>query len=415
MIATEVLIVGAGLAGLAAARRLHRAGIRFLLVDAEPEVGGRVRTDEFQGFLLDHGFQVFLTAYPEAQAVLDYKALQLRSFLSGAYIRIGREYHVAADPWRNFSAGLQTLTSPIGSLGDKMKINALRRYVRKGNLRDLFARPETTTEHALREFGFSETIINRFFRPFFGGILLERDLSPSSRMFEFIFRMLSEGETALPAAGMAAIPRQLAASLPVEQILLNTRVTKVMRQGIELADGSRVAAPAVIVATEGPVATHLTDGLVPIVPSRTAVCVYYAAKKPPYKKPWLVLNGNSTGIINNCTVLSNVQPSYAPKGQALISVSVVGQSPEEVNMWEPQVSSELRQWFGKQVDKWEHLRTYQIRHAQPAHPLEEGEVRGVRIGGLYVCGDHRANPSINGALLSGRRAAEAVIEDFSRR
>jgi phytoene dehydrogenase-like protein len=413
MTSRPVVIVGAGLAGLACARRLHRSGFPFLLLEAESQVGGRVRTDHHQGFLLDHGFQVLLTAYPEAKAVLDYPALGLRPFSNGAFIRIGRSFHPVGDPWRDIGAGLRTLASPIGTMRDKLLVAALRRRACSGSLASLFARTEIPIQDYLRETGFSDTMIDRFFRPFYGGILLDRDLSASSRMFEFVFRMLALGDTTLPKAGMRAIPHQMASRLPDSSIRLDTTVHSLTRQSVVLESGEQIEAQAVVVATEGPAAARWLDSIGPVL-SRPVVCVYYAAQRPPLRHPGLVLNGNSSGLINNLCVPSNVQPSYSPPGFALISVSVVGQPPADSDVWEPAVRRELRDWFGRQVDRWTHLRTYQIRHAQPDQNQSEGEERPVRAQGFYVCGDHRATPSINGALLSGRRAAEAVLQDLSR-
>lgn len=413
MTGTPVVIVGAGLAGLACARRLHRSGVPFLLLDSESEAGGRVRTDRHQGFLLDHGFQVLLTAYPEAKAVLDYTALGLRPFSNGAFIRIGRSFHPAGDPWRDIGAGLRTLASPIGTIRDKLLVAALRRRACSGSLASLFARTEMPIQDYLRQTGFSDTMIDRFFRPFYGGILLDRELSASSRMFEFVFRMLALGDTTLPKAGMGSIPQQMAARLPASSIQLNTTVRSLTPQSVELESGESIEARAVVVATEGPVAARWLDSVGPVL-SRPVVCVYYAAQRPPFRHPGLILNGNSSGLINNLCVPSNVQPSYAPPGFSLISVSVVGQPPADSDVWEPAVRRELHDWFGRQVERWTHLRTYQIRHAQPDLDQSDGEERPVRAQGLYVCGDHRATPSINGALLSGRRAAEAVLQDLSR-
>lgn len=427
---TPIIIVGAGLAGLCCARTLHRHGLPFLLLEADAQPGGRVRTDAVNGFLLDHGFQVFLTTYPEARSVLDYSALGLRAFAPGAYVRVKRGYYRVSDPYRDFAGSLRSITAPIGSLRDKLLVSKLRKQVTSGSLHKIFARPESTTEQRLRDFGFSETMIDRFFRPFFGGILLDPQLQPSSRMFDFVFRMLSLGDTTLPRDGMGAIPAHIAAGLPSSQIRYLTPVEAVSAHEVQLISGARLAARHVVLATDAPHAQLLTDGAVAIPASRTSMCVYYAASRPPYRSPHLVLNGNHPGerlegttasasrasgeLVNTVAVLSNVQPTYAPRGQHLISASIVGQPAADSDVWEPIVRRELRGWFGKQVDRWTHLRTYQIRHAQPAQSLEAGECRPVREpGGLYVCGDHRANPSINGAMLSGRRAAEAVIEDWN--
>ena len=168
----DVIVVGGGLAGLCCALRLHQEGIRFLLIEASDGVGGRMRTDRAEGFLLDRGFQVLLTAYPEAQRVLDYKALDLHYFYPGAMVRFGGKFHKVADPWRHPLEALRGAVSPVGTFGDKMKVGRLRRKTLEGPVEGLFSRPETTTLKALQDLGFSEKMIDRFFRPFLGGVFL---------------------------------------------------------------------------------------------------------------------------------------------------------------------------------------------------------------------------------------------------
>jgi phytoene dehydrogenase-like protein len=202
----RVLVVGAGLAGLCCAERLADHGLAPLVLEAAEDVGGRVRTDEVEGCLLDRGFQVLLTAYPTAREVLDYQALHLQPFEPGALVRCGGRFHRVADPWRRPFAALQGVFGPIGSLSDKLRVAALRRRVLQGAVRDLFERPERTTMAALREAGFSTAMIDRFFRPFLGGVFLDTKLETSSRMFEFVFRMFASGDVAIPARGMQAIP-----------------------------------------------------------------------------------------------------------------------------------------------------------------------------------------------------------------
>ncbi len=220
----DVLIVGAGLAGLCCARRLQSQGIRFQILEASDAVGGRIRTDYVEGFRLDRGFQVFLTSYPEARQSLDYQALRLRPFQPGALVRYGGRFHELSDPWRRPLASLGSLISPIGSLGDKLRVARLRARVLKGSIEDRFYDPELTTLGALQDDGFSASMIDRFFRPFLGGIFLDAELRTSSRMFQFVFRMVSLGSVCLPADGMEAIPRQLASALPPGSIRLGARV-----------------------------------------------------------------------------------------------------------------------------------------------------------------------------------------------
>ena len=413
--AREVVIVGAGLAGLCCARRLTEAGVDCLVLEASDGVGGRVRTDEVDGFLLDRGFQVLLTAYPEARRVLDYGALGLRSFYPGALVRVDGRFHRLADPWRHPLDAVSALFSPLSTLGDKARVAALRHHVSTGDWEHLAERPETTALQALRRAGLSDRIIDRFFRPFLGGVLVGRDLGASSRMIEFVFRAFAHGDTCLPARGMGAIPAQLREALPADAVRLGARVERLDGGVVHLVGGETIRANAVVVATEGPEAARLT-GLEKVPAGRGLTCVYYAADKAPVSEPILMLDGDGRGPANNVAVPSAAAPSYAPPGAALISATVIGR-PSGDGALEPAVRAQLGRWFGAGVAKWRHLRTYQIPFAQPdqAPPALTPWRRAVRVRpGLYVCGDHRDNASINGAMESGRRAADAALADRDR-
>lgn len=410
----NVTIVGAGISGLCCALRLQQAGVHCTIYEASDGVGGRMRTDEVDGFLLDRGFQVLLTSYPEAQQVLDFAALQLQGFQPGALVRHGGRFHELTDPWRRPWGAIRSLFSPIGTTADKLRVGRLRSQVMQGTVADQFARSETTTLEALQTAGFSERMIDPFFRPFLGGIFLDADLATSSRMLNFVFRMFSSGTASLPAGGMQAIPRQIADQLPPSAIRLNSPVASVEPTKIRLVSGQEIETQAVVVASEGPSAAKLL-GMPAPESSQGVTCLYFAAAKPPIDRPILLLNGEGNGPINNLCVPTAVAPSYGPADQSLISVTVLG-TPTDDPQLEAEVLNQLRDWFGTQVDSWRHLKTYSIPYALPSQPagaLEEPQ-RAVRCRpGLYVCGDHRDNASIQGAMTSGRRAAEAVLQDLA--
>jgi phytoene dehydrogenase-like protein len=410
----QVVILGAGVAGLCCALQLQEKGIPCVILEASDAPGGRVRTDRVDGFLLDRGFQVLLTAYPEARRVLDFPALRLGTFSSGALVRVNNKLHRVSDPFREPWNLPSTLLAPIGTLADKLAIARLRHHVRQGTIEELWMQPETSALEALRSFGFSQRIVDSFFRPFFGGIFLETELATSSRMMEFVFRMFSEGRAALPADGIAAIPEQLAGRLLPGTLRTGARAEMIGEGRVLLRTAERVPAAAVVIATEAPEAARLLPELHPPGWHDTA-CLYFAAAKAPISQPILVLNGEGNGPVDNLCVPSLVAPSYAPAGQALISATVVGAADAEEKSLEIEVRRHLTSWFGIAVADWRHLRTYRIPQALPARKTLEPTALPVRRRpGLYLCGDHRETPSLQGAMASGRRAAEAVMEDWGK-
>jgi phytoene dehydrogenase-like protein len=411
----DVLIIGAGLAGLACARHFADAGVSFQIIEASDGIGGRVRTDQVEGFLLDRGFQVLLTAYPEAQRTLDYHALELRKFTPGVFSWFAGRMNKLVDPWRTPGGWNEALRSDFGGLFDKLRVLRLRARLRASSIEQIFKRPERSTKDALVSAGFSEEFIHRFFRPFFGGILLDGELKSSNRMFEFVFKMLCEGDTVLPAAGMGAIPAQLASHLPADAIRLNTHAESLHENELTLTAGESLRARAIVVAAEGPAAAHLVGEAEPA--SRSVSCFYYSTDEPPVPHPMLVLNGDGAGPVNNFVVMNQVAPSYAPAGKSLVSVTVLGTQQLTDQQLSGFVIAQMKNWFGPIASSWRYLKSYRIPHAQPQQypgALEPPQ-RPVRVrSGIYVCGDHRDNASINGAMLSGRRAAEAVLADLSR-
>jgi phytoene dehydrogenase-like protein len=404
-----VVVVGAGLAGLSCAVALHDAGIPVQVYEASDGVGGRVRTDHVDGFTLDRGFQVALTAYPEMHRQLDMAALDLQAFDPGALVWRSGKGSVVGDPFRRPTTALSTVTAPIGSPFDKARIALLRHRLRSVHPARLLRGDDISTRQALVDAGFSETIIERFFRPLVGGIQLDPDLTDSRRMFDVIFRMLADGDSAVPSAGMHAIPRQLADRLPVGTVHLDAPVTATTPTSITV-DGSTIAAAAVVVATEGPVAASLL-GLAP-VESKSVGAVYFAASQPPIADKLVVLDGTGRGPVLNVAVMSNVAPTYAPAGSHLIVAALPGRDGDSI---EADARSQLRGWWGSQVDTWDHVATYRIAHGQPRQRPPFDPKQRVRLDdGRFVCGDHRDTASIQGAMYSGRRCALAIATEIGQ-
>jgi phytoene dehydrogenase-like protein len=304
------------------------------------------------------------------------------------------------------------LLSPIGSFSDKLRVRKLRQQVLTGSLQDLYNRPETTTLQALRNIGFSEGMIDRFFKPFIGGVFFDSNLGVSSRMFEFGFRMFSMGDTALPSNGMGAIPEQIAARLPEGTVRTEVWVESIQENGVTLKSGEKIKAQAVVLATEGPEAGRLL-GDQERPGSRGVTCVYFAADESPFSGPLLVLNGEGKGLINSLCSPSSVAPNYAPENKALISITIIGNPDQNDQQLESTVRAQLKDWFGPSVNGWRYLRIYRIPHALPMQvpPVSDPTSRPHQIRpGLFICGEYQNVASIQWAMVSGRRAAEAVMD-----
>ena len=411
----DVVVIGAGLSGLAAARQIQQSGLSVVVLESSDAVGGRVRTDNVDGFLLDRGFQVLLTAYPELATQVDMDALDLQAFDPGALVWLQSKNggpgkgHVVSDPFRKPSTLFATTFAPIGSVIDKLRIVVLRLRVLRGAAPNLLRNNDMSTLDALRSAGFSHRMIKTFFTPLFGGVQLDPQLATSRRMFDIIFRSLSEGQSVLPARGMQALPEQLASHLAHNTVRLNAPVASLDGTTVVLSTGERITSRAVVVATEGPTASKLLD--LPPVQSRTAGCVYFSADSPPNDKKYVILDGSGKGPVLNVALISNIAPSYAPPGKHLIAAALPGVITGDL---EQLARKQLREWWGPQVDGWKHLCTYAISHGGPVQSAPFSPKQRVSLGnGRFVCGDHRDTGSIQGALYSGRRCGEAVVRSLA--
>lgn len=384
----QVAVVGAGLSGLACALTLQQNGVEVVVVEAAPRVGGRVQTDSEDGYTFDVGFQVLLTGYPAAREWLDLEALDLRCFPSGALIHKQRRWHTYADPLRQPQFLWKTLTSPVGSLQDKLRLAWLRFRLWSGQVEP---QEGESTLQFLSRWGFTRAMVEDFFSPFFGGVFLESELATSASKFLELFHLFSTSSAAVPAQGMAAIPKQLARGL-IREPLLATPVEAL--DGTDLITSSgRVAADCIVLAGPGP--ETLYAGSTSFHPAQT---YYFSCSDEFLVSSMLMLDADS-GPINNIAPLSRIAP-YAPRGRHLVAVSVLGA---------PRPASEVGLALtGLLPADWEFLRHYSIEHALP---LEERRLMASpQLSDLvFRCGDHRCSGSIQGALQSGRATARVIL------
>lgn len=422
----QILIAGAGVAGLTCARELMRAGHTVQVLEASDGVGGRVRSDRHSGFILDRGFQVLFDSYPAVQRCLNRAALDLRAFDPGAIICVDGFRHVLTDPLRDRdpAALLGAALTPVVGLGDKLRTLALALELRDKPIDALLAGPDRSTQEELRALGFSNSAIDAFFRPFYGGIFLDRSLETSAKCFRFNFKMLSLGSTCVPAGGMGQIAQQLAAELDERGALrLHTPVEALLRDGervtgVRCADGSALHADVVVLATPAPEAARLS-GLPLPTESVGTVTLYFSGAAPLYKGRKLLLNPAADAFVNNAVLLSNVAPTYAPPGQHLLSATVLGTPELSDDELFARALADLRRMFAgdraalQALAGYEPLRLYRIPYAQFTQPpglhptLPDNRST---LPGLFFAAEFTEASSINAAMISGEKCAAAILE-----
>ncbi|HEX6758877.1 MAG TPA: FAD-dependent oxidoreductase [Propionibacteriaceae bacterium] len=402
----DVVVVGAGLAGLTAADRLTRARLEVVVVESSDGVGGRVRTDRVDGFRVDRGFQVLNTGYPAARRILDLDALDLREFSRAVLLHVeGRRVRIG-DPRRDLLALPRAVTAPIGGLRSK---TALAAYAGttvgmpagwvKGR-RDLPA-----VEHWARH-GLHGPVVDRLLRPFFSGVVLEEELTTSSRFVDLMLRMFARGSSVVPAGGMQQLAEQLASRLPAGSIHLQLPALRVGAREVLTAAGA-VAARAVVVATDVDSADELVGGGLERPEWKGVTTVYHAAAVAPLDQPTLLLDTDDSPV-NNTVVVTAAAPSYSPDHRALVATSLVHGARQRWD--ESAVRSRLAVLYDVPTGEWEHVSTYDIPRALPAMPAPHDFRKSVRHCDVFVCGDHRDTSSIQGALVSGERTAVAVLD-----
>lgn len=395
-----IVILGAGLAGLSCAVHLTKRGKKVLVLEEKNTVGGRVsthRTD--QGFLVDEGFQVLLSSYPELSHVVSIQSLKLKPFHSGALIFDGTKLQLLANPLRHPQDSFKTICNPIANLKDKVLVLKLMLGAQK--FREDAPLGDKSTLQFLIDFGFSEKFIEFFWRPFLAGVYLDTNLSLGSSYFQFLVRCFGWGAVSLPSDGMVQLPIQIAAALPQGSLRFNTRAKTWSSNEVVLESGEKIEASQVVCAFD----STPTQNEKNTENFRRVVTHYFTSSELDTLgwDKWLVLVPQKLGLhISHLALLSSVSPKYGSEGKPLLSVSVVQGKNSDLET----IKKEVERVAGKSL-QLEWVTTTEVHKALP---VIRGETKGIEMcGGVYYCGDRWASPSINGALRSGRLAAERIL------
>jgi phytoene dehydrogenase-like protein len=414
---TDVVVIGAGVAGLAAARRLSVAGREVCVIDASDDFGGRIRTDQVDGLLLDRGFQLYNPSYQEGISVLDLTALDVKSFSPGVIVSIDSRNYKMADPKREPTWAIDSLLAPVGKISSKLKF---ARYAIGLALTKTDSKKYDQRTDAFLRAKFGQELTDKLLRPFLAGVFLEPELATSKRFLDMALKSFIAGSPGVPRAGMQAIPRQLAAQLPNGSIHLNV-TAKAVASTMVRTDLGDIRCRSVVIATNARSAALLIPSLK--VPPSNAVTTWYhlancAGSDLTEGKSTLVIDGKKfqgtqddpSRPLVNTVVMTNAAPSYASNGRTLISSSALGVHPSAQS--ESQVRSHLASLYKVPTGNWTHVATYPIPDALPMMSAPHNVEQSVRLtDGVYIAGDYRQVSSINGALASGRRAAEALLTD----
>jgi glycine/D-amino acid oxidase-like deaminating enzyme len=408
----DVLVVGAGLAGLVCAKHLQLAGHEVVVLEAGDVVGGRVATDTVDGFTLDRGFQVLNTAYPALRREVHLPDLDLCTFTPGAAVRAeDGGLHTLVNPLRQPWTAPATAADRLLPRADELRLVRWTAGIVLGGAGRALQRPDVSTARALADADLDGAVLERFLRPFLAGVLLERDLDTAARYTALVWRTFVLGTVAVPARGMAALPAHLGAQLRAGTVRLGVAAEAVTGTTVRTADGT-LTARSVVVATDPGTAARL----VPAVPAprmRAVTTTYHVTDDAPDSRPLLRLDGTGGPLLNS-VVLTAAAPGYSPDHRALVSSSALGSA---ADVPEPVVRRELARVWGVDTSRWQHLHTSEVPAALPAltAPTAEGLRAPVDLGdGLHVAGDHRDSPSLQGAMASGRRTARSVDHRLRR-
>lgn len=404
---TKIVIIGAGVSGLIAAINLEKAGFSPVIYDKKDRVGGRVQTDYIDGEIFDKGFQILLPNYPAVQKYLNVELLHLKYFTSGAFVFKKGYQGKLGNPNRDFDLLFPTLFSSLATFPDKLKILNLTRYLAKKSFDDIFTSESISTIDYLKDFGFSEKVIQNFFRPFYAGIFLEDELKTSSRMFEFTFKLFSKTKAGIPEKGIQAVPNQLKNQLKKTTFHFNTSVDKVINNQITFSDGKQTEADFIIIATDP---SHVIPNLNNQKSNWKSVDnLYFEVENRVINLPMIGLIAEENALINNFHYLK-----LASAKKQIVSVSVIKTHGLEDDALTKKVQQELTELCGIEVVKL--LKHYKIPQALPDimdvnYQLPHTETK--LKDNIFLAGDVLSNGSLNAAMLNGEAAARAVLEHVS--
>lgn len=413
---TDVIIIGAGFSGLSAAYYLQKKGLSVKVLEVCSQAGGRARSDNFDGFILDRGLHFYHNSTTELAKIININNLALKNIYPGYLLRYQGTFNLFTNPLYKTLDTVSTALAKNATFSDKIRLFGLYAKLKTTIYNKLVKEPESSTFEYLSKNGFSKKLIDSFFRPMLAANIFDYNLQSSSRFSKVYLKSLFQDHVALPKEGIGKIATSIVEKLEADTISYKTKVKRIVENGVELLNGEFLAAKYVVIATNAIDAnTIIGKKELPAECSHVST-LYFSTDKAPLNKPVVILNGdNGTTLVNHVFVPSLLHENYAPAGKHLVAVNVVKEHDLDDEELIVKCLTELSDWFGLNVMNWQHLKTYHIKYAMPFKPILDEVKFSKKISDtIYACGDSLSVGSMESALRSGREIAEIIANEYKK-
>ncbi|MDB5226504.1 MAG: FAD-dependent oxidoreductase [Bacteroidota bacterium] len=411
----DVIIVGGGFSGLSAAYYLQQKGLHVKVLEVSSQVGGRARSDKFNGFTLDRGLHFYHHSTTELSRIINLNELSLKDTYPGFLLRYEGAFNLFTNPLYQTIDTLSTALARNATFTDKLRLFGLYVKLKTLSYNKLAKETESSTFEYLSRNGFSKKLIDSFFRPLIAANIFDYNLQSSSRFSKIYLKSIFQDHVALPKKGIGVIAGNIASKLLPDTISFKSKVKRITDHGVELINGDLLESKFVVVATNAIDANCIIGEKVVPVECTHVSTLYFSANKAPLSKPVVILNGDEANLVNHVFVPSLLHPEYAPDGKHLVAVNIVKEHDLDDEELIVKCLTELSEWFGLKVMDWEHLKTYHIKYAMPFKPiLDEVKFFKKISDNVYACGDGLSVGSMEASLRSGRETAETIAKEFSR-
>ena len=407
----DVIVIGGGFSGLSTAYYLQKKGLNVKVFDASGRIGGRAKTDQIDGFLLDWGTHFYHHSTTELQKIINLTKLGLENIYPGYLLRNNDKFLLYSNPMLKTMDVFPALFANNISIKDKLRLFGFSLKLKALSYSNIVKQTEMSTLQYFKRAGFSKQTIDTLFKPIISSAIFDRSLQSSSKLSLLFLKSLFNDFVSLPKNGIGSIAEAMVKELAPASVCLKSRVKSISEEGVEFSDGRLIKSKAVVIATNAIDAKKICCKIDLNTESTHVSTIYFETEHPPVSKPVMVLNANEHGLVNHVFVPSLLHANYAPKGKHLVAVNIIKSNELDDDELIAEVMVELSGWFGLQVKDWRHIKTYHIKYAMPFKPIiDDVEFTKHLKDNIFYAGDALSIGTMESALRSGRETAENVIQ-----